>query len=271
MKFSLLTLFSWIVAQTCLLQAAPAAIIIADSFNGLPAGTNINGRTPDVNLINSNNWVAATSTFLANGTGALSADTTNARTAALDLGAGYLAAIPGIYELSLTITQPTVSSQSWIALGFSQSNVVTDNLVGNQGNPWLLFRLNGNVNVYGGPNTQNQLTNGGITGAATVTATREVPHVFSLLLDTSLPNWTLNAAIDGTPIDVNGSLAGLAYTFATNPTTSRYVAMSVGTNGTNAIGTVDNFQLSFPPIPEPSTTLLWGIAIGAGIIWRRRR
>ena len=269
MKISCLAPLLFVGYQVCA-PNAHAAILFSDNFDTVSSGASINGRTPDVNNVNANKWVAPTSNFLSNGSGGLNAIPSDARTASLDLGAGYLAANPGIYTLSLSITQPNINAQSWVALGFGQGNDVANNLVGNNGNPWLLFRLNGSVNVYGGPGVSEQLTNGGIAGAATVTATRGTAHVFSLILDTSLPNWTLNASIDSTPVDVNGSLAGLAYTFATNPTLSHYAAMSVGVNGASDTGTVDNFQVSFAAVPEPSTLLLVGSAFGV-LAWRQQR
>jgi hypothetical protein len=263
------------LCQVCLLQSAPAAILLSDDFNTVVSGANINGRTPNVNNVNSNNWVASTATFLGNGSGGLSAtatSTTPGRSASIDLGADYLANNPGIYEMSLTITQPTSTALSWLGFGFSQGNDVAQNLVGNNGNPWMLFRLNGSVNVYGGAGVSNQLTNGGSTvpNPATVTAPRDVPNVFTLLLDTSVPNWTLNASINGVPVDVNGSDPGLAYTFVTNPTLSRYATFSAGYNTAAGTGTIDNFSLSVTPIPEPSSVALALSGLG-WLTWRLAR
>lgn len=276
MKNLLLSTLFCLVCQACWLQSAPAALLLSDDFNTVSSGVNINGRAPNVNNVNSNNWVASTATFLGNGSGGLSATATSStpgRSASIDLGVDYLASNPGIYEMSLTITQPTSTALSWIGLGFSQGNDVAQNLVGNNGNPWMLFRLNGSVNVYGGAGVSNQLTNGGSTvpNPATVTAPRDVPNIFTLTLDTSVPNWTLNAALNGVPVDVNGSDPGLAYTFTTNPTLSRYATISAGYNTAAGTGTIDNFSLSVTPIPEPSSIVITLGGFAGLLVWRRRK
>jgi hypothetical protein len=176
-----------------------------------------------------------------------------------------------VYSLSFDFTQPSaVTSQSWIGLGFAQGLTAGgvnagQNFVDNQAAPWALFRQNGQEIVFAGPaNTNAALTTAtGAVGTGT-------PHAFELRLDTSTVAWTMDAFLDGIQQDLNGAAAGNTFTFATNPTTSRYVGMSTGVNGDGAVGAVDNFSLS-GPVPEPTGAAMIAIAAAATCGARRRR
>lgn len=266
-------IFPWAMCAFTLLSLSPGlpgATLIFDNFDSVANGASINGRAPTVNTINASTWVAPGANIIGNGSGGLSGDTTTASSAALDLGSNYLSANPGVYQLSANLTQPSgIGSQSWIALGIGQFNANTNNLASNNGTPWLLFRLNGNVNFYGGPNTTNQLTNNGGTTVAS-TATFAVQHLLALTLDTTLLNWTLNGSIDGVTVDLNGTAAaGNTFVYTTNPTTSRYIQLSTGNNGANGTGTFDNFL--FATVPEPGRAVLLAGALLAMTARRRRQ
>jgi hypothetical protein len=222
-------------------------------------------------------WVASTVSFLGDGTGRLNVDATQMKSASIDLGAGFFANNPGVYDLSLDITQPTVATpaQSWIAVGFAAGTGgatwdVGQNHVGANGAPWLISRLNGQEVVFGGPGTGNQRLATAVGAVAT-----GVAHTFTLQLDTTAAAWRLNAFLDGVQQDLNGASAGNTYTYATNPA-ARYLAISTGTNVTGsesvANGTIDNFVLTGPTIvPEPGMVGVVLVGLGWLAAGRRRR
>jgi hypothetical protein len=238
------------------------AILFSDNFDNVASGANIDARVPAQTSFNGAAWVAITSNFLGDNAGGLSAASAANNFASLDLGANYLVENPGVYQVALDITQPTVGSPgaSWIALGFAPSNTTAANFVANNGAPWLLYRIKGNAVFFGGPNVSN-------TQAVGVVATGTA-HSFKLELDTTVPLWTVNAYVDNSQVDLNGASAGMTFTYTTNPTASRYVAMSTGISGTGGTGKVDNFMAS-GPVPEPTASVL--IAAGLGVLGIRRR
>lgn len=244
-------------------SAARGATLYADNFDDVALNTSINGRVPQTS--SGAVWVAPSDSFRGNGAGGLSADTSITRSASINVGNGYLAAFPGVYEISAALTQPAGqpgTAQSWVGVGFASTQNTNDQFVGIGGAPWALYRANGNVNVYPGP---------GITiTPTTVTATTGTAHVIRLVLDTSTPAWTLNAFVDATQVDLNGGNAGSTYTYTTNPVTARYASLATGVSGGTTTATVDNFLLT-GPVPEPGTA---GAAIVAGgllLSARRRR
>jgi hypothetical protein len=243
------------------------ATLLQDNFDTVTSGANINGRTLTVNTLNSNTWTAPTGNFLGDGAGGLTGNSssTTQNTVALDLGSGFLSSNPGVYQASLTITQPNASTSSWLALGFAQANGTGSTLVANNGQPWMLFRGNNsspNVNVYAGP---------GVASQQTSVLESSGTHTFMIQLDTTGANWTLDAFVDGTALDLNGATAGTSFTYPSNPTLTRYVVFGSGNNGAGTTGTVDNFQLTGPtPVPEPALPALFA---GGLALWglRRRR
>jgi hypothetical protein len=237
-----------------------AAVLISDTFDTVANGANLNGRTPPVN--NGKPWVATTATLTGNGAGGLNADTLQARSASIDLGAGYLSSNPGVYDISADLTQPTGGSgSSWVAVGLASGADVNQNFVGNNGAPWVLYRFSGQVVVFAGPSNT--------TTVLTTTATTGTPHNFKLELDTTTPSWTLNGFLDGVQVDLNGVAAGNTFTYTTNPVATHYAALATGPNGAGGTATVDNFQVT-GPLPEPGSALMMlaGLAITAT---RRRR
>jgi hypothetical protein len=264
--------------------AAHGAVLVSDNFDSVAGGASINGRAPST-TVNGAKWVASTVDLLGNGAGGLGGDSTKTSSAFVDLGASYLSTNPGLYELSVDITQPTTMSTdtSWIGFGFAQGSAakggapdvgqqfVINGTNGNGGAPWLLYRLNGAVATFGGPSN----TNGAGSGT---TASLGNAHTFKLQLDTSSATWLLNGFIDGAQVDLNGSAnAGNTYSYAGNtsgnPTASHYVGVATAQNTgqVGTVGTVDNFVLTGPvPAPEPGTVGLLGLA-GFGLLAKRRR
>jgi hypothetical protein len=251
---------------------AHGAVLISDNFNDVASGATLSGRTP-ATTVNAAKWIAPTNNLKGNGTGGLNGDLTVSNGAGIDLGTNFFANTPGVYDLSVDLTQPTVSSpvQSWVGFGFANGNASsawdpTQNHVGNNGAPWLIFRLNGADVFFGGPNTTSSVAAG--------TVSTGTPHTFTVELDTTGANWKANAFLDGSQLDLNGGAAGSSFTYATNPA-ARYVGVSTGVNvssGTNSgVATVDNFVLTGPvPAPEPGTVGLLSLA-GFGLLAKRRR
>lgn len=253
------------------LASSHAATLISDSFGGMADGEGLPGRTPEISNAGGA-WSGSTANLLSNGSGALEVGyvTDQPRTAAINLGSGYFASNPGTYELSMDVSHPTgsTSNTSWVGLGFLGSNTNTSTLVNNAASPWMLYRLNGQMSVYGGTGTSNQLINNSTAG--THGASLGGTYTMKLVLDTSAPNWMLRAFIGDYEFDLNGSAAGTAYTFTTNPT-SGYVGFGNGVNAaTGEFTTVDNFHLNFTAVPEPSAALL-ALAGCGGFFLRRRR
>lgn len=270
MKFSLAAAA---VAALAVAGQAGAAVLIADNFDDVASGASLAGRVP-ASTLNGAAWIAPATNLTGNGTGGLSANSANGNTAGLNLGAGFFTANPGVYELSVDITQPSSSpsDQSWLGFGFAQgtsaSNFTSlntgDNLVNSRGAPWLLHRLNGAEIVFAGPgntNTALSLPSGSVSTGVT--------HNFRLVLDTTGAQWTVNGFLDGVQQDLNGAAAGSTYTYAANPTDTHFVAIGTGLNGTGTVGTIDNFSFSGPvPVPEPAGV---GLAFAAAALLAGRR
>jgi hypothetical protein len=244
--------------------AVQADTIVYDHFDNVGAGNSLDGRLAIVS--NGNQWVGKTVAFKGNSTGGVSADTSVGydRTVSIDLGEGFLGNHPAVYDLSLDMRHPLggdPTSLSWVALGFMKDSDLFNNMVGNNGAPWLLYRYNGAINVYAGPGTSELLLT---TSAPTGTS-----HNFKLELDTSTPKWTLNAFLDGAQLDLTTG-AGMTYQYVNNPTVSRYVGMSTGINGPGGVGTVDNFLLT-QAVPLPQTAAMALVGFGALLVRRRGR
>jgi len=242
---------------------AHADTIVYDHFDNVGAGSTLDGRLAIVS--NGSQWVGKTVAFKGNGSGAVSADTSVGydRTVSIDLGSGFLADHPAVYDLSLDMRYPSGGASgalSWVALGFMKDSDLLSNMVGNNGAPWLLYRYNGAVNVYAGPGASELLLS---TDAPTGSS-----HKFKLELNTTTPKWTLNAFLDGAQLDLTTG-AGMTYEYQTNPTSSQYVGMSTGINGSGGVGTVDNFLLA-QAVPLPQTAAMALVGFGGLLVGRRR-
>jgi hypothetical protein len=247
-------------------SAARAATLVSDNFNDLALDAGLNGRAPNgstfTNSINSSGWVTNSTLFKGNGAGGLTATTSAARFFSIDLGASYFVNNPGIYELSVDLTAPANGTAiSSVQFGFSPTISTNASFITNNGAPWLNYALNGDVTVNGGPASANTFTTTAATG---------VTHTFTLRLDTTAAQWTLNALIDGIGIDLNGVAAGTSFTYTSNPVTDRYIALSSsGVTATQGTMTIDNFRME--SIPEPAGTALLAIGSSFAVLRRRRR
>jgi hypothetical protein len=238
---------------------ARATVLIQDNFNSLSSGTSLNGTSPSINNVNSNKWAASTSdasSFVGNGSGALNVNTNDAAvSASISLGASYFTANPGIYNLSLDVTEPAGgnANSAWVAVGFAAAGSTGGNFIGNTGAPWVLYRDSGSVVGFAGPTNTNTLSTVSVSNAAT--------HTIDVQLNTLATNWTAAMFIDGVQ-------EGSTFTYTTNPS-DQYIAISESQNGTGQIVPVDNFTFSTSTVPEPTSLSLIGAA--SMLLLTRRR
>jgi hypothetical protein len=263
------------LAGVILLSPAMAAVLISDNFDSVTPGGNIVSRNPSYvdPSFGALQWTSSTAQFLGNAAGngltatfATNSETTN-RTIGLNLGSGtYFSDNQGVHEISLQIQRTGDSALSWLGLGFGTGLDVAGSLSGDgtsAGQPWMLMRMNGNVNVYRGPNTTNSLITDFSAGAPTTATT------LTMRLDTSGTLWTLDAFVNGTAINLNGAAPGETFSYTANPSNLRYLLIGTGWNTSGSTANVDNFAYSFAPVPEPSTALL-GALSGLTLLRRRR-
>lgn len=254
-----------------LVTAAKSAVLISDNFGSVGSGSNIDERTPSFvdPSLGAIQWEATTANFYGNGSGGLTVtqSSTANRSVGIDLGsATYFSTNAGVHEISLDIQGLTgLGSASWVGFGFTSvfDVAVNQTQTGSAGKPWMLNRLSGSTVVYQGAGATNSFPN-------TVSTVDGSLNTFVLRLDTSAANWTLEAFINGTPMDLDGSVGGSTkFTYGTNPSDLRYLAISTGFNTDTGTMLVDNFSYSFEPVPEPSVAILSGVA-GLFLLRRRR-
>jgi hypothetical protein len=263
--------FSAILPATCALLAyvvpsqAAVTTLIEDTFTGFSGA--IGGRTPDTTF-NDLKWItsAGSLVFNGNGNGGLDVSHAYSRTASFDLGTGYFAANPGIYELSVSITNASgINKEHWIGLalgtGDSSGNAAGGASAANYGaGPFLVYRLNSQVEVFAGPNNTNSLT--------TINTTTGQAHTFTIRLDTltDATKWSFQVLLDGAAIDFGESDS---FTYSSgNPDNLRYLMLSTGGSGSDAsFAHIDNFN--FVSVPEPGVSLLAGLS-AISLFFRRR-
>lgn len=260
-KNKALSIFA-VVAWASLSHAAP---IISDTFGttGDPEA-NLNGRTAD----SGQTWSTYSQWKTSNGNATF--NTTLNGMAGITLAEDYFLDNPAIYELKATINiSGSVDSDDWIAIGFSEEvntnesrgfyNTDPTNNLNSEGRPWMLLRENGAALVRSGPTSADDLVEPASGSFSSSNAS------LRFVYDTTLPNWTLDAFINGTQLDLNGASTGNSFSYGTNPTAIRSVGLtaSAGVNGS-----VQDFSLTV--IPEPSSLWLMAAALGAlGILKRR--
>jgi hypothetical protein len=173
-------------------SSAHAATIYSETFGG---SGDLNGTTPDTGA---NTWVASTD-WKADGTIA-------GTTVGDDNDSAFLAFAPvsgNVYNLSATVTQPTVgfSTSAWLGLGFTNGND-TGNFFSspNNASPWMLYRNNSQVKTFNGPGATVSEVEGNFGGTITM----------SIELDTTAALWTAEWFVNGSSVR--------AEAYSTNPT-----------------------------------------------------
>ncbi len=243
--------------------------LISDPFTTAGA---LNGRVPAVTLGGAA-WTALTGTGAPTAAGGTLAMKQINQTDSIDLGANYIATHPGVYTMSLDVTMPAGTSGEYVGIGFVVNPVATSPLSyslsspgrnpnggTNGGTPWMLLQQAGGARVYSHDSTYIYYSNNSYPAGFPSGTT----HHLKLVLDTSLPQWVLTAYIDAVALDMNSANSSISYTFATNPTAIRYVAISAATGPDTA--TLDNFTLTYeprvtPPV-LPSDTLVDSVGVG---------
>ena len=214
-----------------------AAIIYFDDFSGA-AGTDLHATIPDTRP-GSEAWRA--NTFI-------DADGLTDAPAGGEGSSAWLPFVPtagNVYSLSADFNV-TAGNNDWLALGFSPNTGGTGFVLSENVSPWMLKRQDPEVQSFLGNNTNGAASHA--TGAGTIN--------LKILLDTTPTLWTVDWKLN----DVSVRTA----TFTTNPTIE-----SVGFGAwSNALGTVDNFQLE--TIPEPSSAGL-AVLAASGLLLRRNR
>lgn len=252
-----------LLSSLALIGSAHSAILIQDNFDNASTA-DINTRPPSTNTLNSSNWVARTTTgsLFGNGSGGISMNIAQNQTAAIALPSGYLAANPGIYQLSLTITHPSDVPTSWVGFGFTGGVNVSENFTHaeNAAGPWLFYRGSGAVSV-------RPAATGGTVLSNTLAA--QTSHTFVLELNTTGAQWSYDLYIDGVIQDANGAgTAGNTFTYGAgaNPNINN-IAIGTGFASGTGTATIDNF--TFALVPEPSHALM--LVASAGLLAVRRK
>jgi len=266
MKFAS-PLIRFVIAMTGLHGAAfGAVVLVSDDFSGTGG---LNGQTPDT-TVNSAAW-NANAVYQTNGTLSSNSGNTSGFSAYLNLGEDYFADHPGIYDLSVDVffTANASPGTTYLGVGFSgegssAGSTATNAVMGSansRGTPWMFLRENGQLIVRSNNNTD-------LFSSSTGDYASGSSYRLRLVLNTSLPLWTVDAYVGSVQLDLNGAAAGFTYAYAANPEVIRYLTFSTNNN---AGAWFDNLQLTFAAIPEPSGGMLLGMGVLGLAAFRRRK
>ena len=252
------TSFLWVFPAVLLMLGSPslsAGVIYSHTFDGSPS-TALNGTTVDGGTAT---WTA-NANIKANGTSG-----TNQGSAWLPYAFGS-----GVYTLTANVNVSAAGSTNFTAISFttaSSSAFATGDLSGHTSS-YATFgqRGAGDWDFWGG---------NGATNAVDGSSAGTFPKIntLKLVLDTTKVKWTvtaslLNASSVEVFADLNGASAGVAYTFATNPSTFTGIGFFL-----RAGDAIDSITLSVASVPESSTyaTLVGAATLGVCLLRRRRK
>lgn len=242
--------------MTALGSCGNAQIIYSNFFNG--GTTTINDTAPTVtdNLgggISSALWTFTytnnVTNFMANG-----AIGTNAGCALLPFTPQ-----PGaIYTMTASITLPADMSAAYVAMGFSQVAIPTNNQTyarfsdaNAKGNPWMLARTGGTAadQFFGGPGTALETDSGDLVSTAGT-------YTLEIVLNTTGVQWTTAAYVNGVEMGTN-------IIYPTNPTIG---FAGISQSGVPVSGVQWNYWSLSITTPSGVSTNYWAApaAIGTG-------
>src|ERR1022692_3388991 len=216
---------------------AQTTTIISDPFTG-SSGTFLNGSAPqDHGGTGADAWIQPPIDMVLTGTNVICTNGINEN--------AFLPFTPSagnIYLLSADLNA-FASGGDWFAIGFAQNaNNGQWHNSGNNASGWILAR-------GAGSGQTGQTFLGPETGGGAAIGTYNGQHNYSVVLDTTLVNWTFQFFVDG--VSVRGPVA-YSGTVGVNPTIN-YVGFG---HLQSVLGTVDNFSLTTIPqtkISDPFT------------------
>jgi hypothetical protein len=217
---------------------AQTNFILSDPFTG-DAGALLSGTAPqDHGGIGADPWIEANNDMILTGTNCYATNGGNE-----NAFQAFTPSAGSIYVLSADLNPFATQNGDWFAIGFSQNdNDGQWHNAGNNASGWILARGTGagqTGQTFLGPET---------TGGGGINAYYGL-HTYSIVLDTTLVNWTFQFFVDG--VSVRGP-AAYSSSNGVNPTIN-----FVGFGHLSGVGgTVDNFSLATVPqirIQDPFT------------------
>jgi hypothetical protein len=235
-----------ITLLNCAAMFAQATVIYSDTFDRTGA---LDGTVPSPTDQGTDTWAASDWTTAA---GTANTADIGAALLPLDVTSGH------IYSVSANLT---VTSGSWIGLGFAQSETTTDGFnVGNDEGPWILLSppTGDGLDAVPGPSADNIFSVG--TGGQ--------GDLYKVVLNTEATDWVATF-YDGT------TKVG-TYTYGVmgaspNPTADSYVGFGVYAYTGATPASVSNFMVTAESTPEPTTWALLLLGASALIFVLRTR
>lgn len=223
-----------------------AMVIFEETFSG-SSSSPLDGTAPEVRP-GTETWISGAG-FSADGS------MTNSGSAWLPYALGN-----EVYEINLGIDLTPSSSTAYMAISFITSNQPwsTSTFNGVTGTYTTFgFRPNRDVEFWAGDRNNGNVDGGRLSSLVSLTGQ------IRMVLNLTGTNWTVDVFY--TPnggseivLDINGTDAGTAYTYATNPPSIKGIGI---TSNVNSAGRFTHYSLSV--IPEPSSVVLIGLGLGA--------
>lgn len=242
--------------------SATSIIIVEETFGG--AGAALSGTTAETfdsaitTAGGSDTW---TSSSYFGDDGSYDALQTLQRSGHLNLGS-YLNDAKGTYdgtfELTATISEVT-GAGDWLSLGFNTVNTPTVSAsFTSAGIGTMIYRVNGDIDMFGGQGTANEVAADDVTYSG--------PRTLTVSLDLTSAGGYNGTSNFGT-VTFSDSVAG---EFGSYTYTSDVNFGSIYLSGSNIVsGSWDELTLT-QVIPEPSSTALLGLG-GLALMLRRKR